>query len=71
MEAQHVSPEQAVQIHIDVRSNKSIGIHWGTWALAHEYFLEPPKKLSQAVQDNQLEPSSFIVVRHGEILDLP
>ncbi len=36
MEPQHVDPEQAVQIHMDVKSNKSIAIHWGTFALANE-----------------------------------
>ncbi|CAF4352279.1 unnamed protein product [Rotaria sordida] len=71
METQHVSPDEAVQIHIDVQSKKSIGIHWGTWALANEYFMEPPEKLSHAVKNNQLRPSSFIVVKHGEIVDLP
>ncbi|UJR20371.1 hypothetical protein I4U23_023503 [Adineta vaga] len=71
MEAQHVSPDEAVQIHIDVQSNRSIGIHWGTWALANEYFMEPPTKLSEAVKHKQLDPSSFIVVKHGEIFDLP
>ncbi|UJR12784.1 hypothetical protein I4U23_016958 [Adineta vaga] len=70
MAAQHVSPSEAVQIHIDVQSKKSIGIHWGTWALTDEYFMEPPEKLSQAVKINQLDPSSFIVVKHGEIFDL-
>ena len=39
MEPQHVDPEQAVEIHMDVNSNKSIGIHWGTYALANEVFL--------------------------------
>ncbi|CAF4597357.1 unnamed protein product, partial [Rotaria sp. Silwood2] len=70
MEAQHVSPDEAVQIHIDVRSKKSIGIHWGTWALANEYFMEPPKKLAHAVQSKLLNSSSFIVVKHGEVFDL-
>lgn len=36
MEPQHVDPEQAVQIHMDVNSKKSIAIHWGTFALANE-----------------------------------
>ncbi|CAF4044963.1 unnamed protein product [Rotaria sordida] len=71
MQAQHVSPDEAVQIHIDVQSKKSIGIHWGTWALANEYFMEPPKKLAHAIENNGLDPSSFIVVKHGEIIDLP
>ncbi len=71
MEAQHVSPDEAVQIHMDVRSNKSIGVHWGTFAMANEYFMEPPKKLSQAVKNKKLDPLSFTVVKHGEIVDLP
>ncbi|CAF5140104.1 unnamed protein product, partial [Rotaria sp. Silwood1] len=71
MQAQHVSPDEAVQIHIDVQSKTSIGIHWGTWAFANEYFMEPPKKLAQAVQINQLDPSSFVAGKHGEIFDLP
>ena len=36
MAPQHVDPEQAVQIHSDIGSKKSIAIHWGTFALAHE-----------------------------------
>jgi len=71
MEAQHVSPDEAVQIHIDTRSKKSIGVHWGTWALANEYYLEPKEKLITAIENNKLNPESFIVVKHGEIFDLP
>ncbi|CAF5103250.1 unnamed protein product, partial [Rotaria sp. Silwood1] len=63
-QAHHVSPDEAVEIHIDVQSKKSIGIHWGTWKLGNEYFMEPPEKLSKAVKINQLDPSSFIVVKH-------
>ncbi|CAF1198695.1 unnamed protein product [Rotaria sordida] len=71
MEEQHVSPDEAVQIHIDTQSKKSIGIHWATWALANEYYLEPQEKLIKAIEDNKLDPQSFIVVKHGEIFDLP
>jgi len=71
MQEQHVSPTEAVRIHMEVQSNKSIGIHWGTWAMAYEYFLEPPEKLAEAVENNDLESSSFIVVKHGEVFDLP
>jgi N-acyl-phosphatidylethanolamine-hydrolysing phospholipase D len=71
MEPQHVSPDEAVQIHIDTQSKKSIGIHWGTWALAYEPYLEPIEKLKTAVENNKLSPESFIVVKHGEFFDLP
>ena len=36
MKGQHVDPEEAVKVHQDVRSHKSIGIHWGTFDLACE-----------------------------------
>ena len=71
MGEQHVSPDEAVQIHVDTRSKKSIGIHWATWALANEYFLEPREKLAEAVKTNQLNPDAFTVVKHGEILHIP
>lgn len=36
MSPQHVDPQQAVQIHRDIRSKSSMAIHWGTFALAYE-----------------------------------
>lgn len=71
MESQHVSPDEAVQIHLDTKSKQSVGIHWGTWALANEHYLEPREKLKKAVANNQLNPNSFIVIKHGEILHVP
>ena len=31
MKWHHASPEEAVQIHIDLRSSRSLAIHWGTF----------------------------------------
>lgn len=46
MNFQHVNPQEAVEIHQDVNSNMSIGIHWGTFNLSYEvcniYFLQEP-----------------------------
>lgn len=36
MRAQHVDPEESVKIHRDIRAQRSVGIHWGTFALANE-----------------------------------
>jgi N-acyl-phosphatidylethanolamine-hydrolysing phospholipase D len=29
----HVNPDEAVQIHKDIKSRKSFGIHWGTFKM--------------------------------------
>lgn len=39
MKYQHVDPEEAVRVHIDVQTKKSVAIHWGTFALANEVSL--------------------------------
>lgn len=36
MKGQHVNPDDAVQVHVDVRSKFTLGIHWGTFKLANE-----------------------------------
>jgi L-ascorbate metabolism protein UlaG (beta-lactamase superfamily) len=66
----HISPEEAVQVHLDVRSKKSIAIHWGTFILSDESLDEPPKRLEKAKKDKGLSQEEFIVLRHGETIIL-
>ncbi|XP_036183502.1 N-acyl-phosphatidylethanolamine-hydrolyzing phospholipase D isoform X1 [Myotis myotis] len=66
MKYQHVDPEEAVRIHIDVQAKKSVAIHWGTFALANEHYLEPPVKLSEALERYGLKNEDFFVLKHGE-----
>jgi len=66
MTPQHVDPEEAVLIHKDIKSKLSVAIHWGTFALAHEHYLEPPKKLKNALKDQNLRDDEFITLSHGE-----
>lgn len=68
MEPQHVDPEQAVQVHLDIKSSKSIAIHWGTFALASEYYLEPPNKLREALEKFGQDINNFICLEHGKTL---
>ncbi|XP_053114460.1 N-acyl-phosphatidylethanolamine-hydrolyzing phospholipase D [Hemicordylus capensis] len=70
MKYQHVDPEEAVRIHIDVKAKKSVGIHWGTFALANEYYLDPPAKLKEALDRYGLKTEDFFVLKHGESKDL-
>lgn len=66
MQAHHISPEQAVQVHLDIRSKKSIGIHWGTFILTDEPLDEPPILLKKELNNRNLPGNDFIVFEHGE-----
>ncbi|KAM6303978.1 N-acyl-phosphatidylethanolamine-hydrolyzing phospholipase D isoform 1-T1 [Podargus strigoides] len=70
MKYQHVDPEEAVRIHIDVQAKKSVAIHWGTFALANEFYLDPPVKLNEALERYGLKKDDFFVLNHGESRDL-
>jgi N-acyl-phosphatidylethanolamine-hydrolysing phospholipase D len=65
----HVDPEEAVQIHVDVRCKQSIGIHWGTFALGAEHYMEPVSMLAKAVDKFCLERRDFFTANHGKILE--
>lgn len=68
MRAMHVDPEEAVQIHRDVKSRRSIGMHWGTFVLTTEDPAEPPQRLEKALRSAGIAPADFSVMRHGETL---
>jgi len=70
MKKHHVNPEESVQIHKDIRANKSVAIHWGTFILTDEPLDEPPKRLAGALQENQIPPQDFAVLQHGQTIIL-
>ena len=45
MNSSHVNPEEAVDIHLDVRARYSVGIHRATFQLTDEPMDEPPVRL--------------------------
>ncbi len=66
MSRQHVDPAQAVLIHKDIKSKQSIPIHWGTFQVTHEPFLEPVKLLEKAMKSAQLPQNQFEAIKIGE-----
>ncbi|MFN0315474.1 MAG: MBL fold metallo-hydrolase [Burkholderiales bacterium] len=63
----HVNPEEAVQIHSDLKARHSMAIHWGTFErLTDESLYEPPMRLAQALKARNLADDAFWVLRHGE-----
>ncbi|XP_021344038.1 N-acyl-phosphatidylethanolamine-hydrolyzing phospholipase D-like isoform X2 [Mizuhopecten yessoensis] len=66
MAAQHVDPAEAVQIHTDVKSRNSLGIHWGTFKLTYEFYLEPQTRLPEELRKADLSEDCFVTLKHGE-----
>jgi len=66
MRAQHINPEEAVQVMLDVRATQAIGVHWGTFPLSDESLDEPPRALARALQERAIAPERFRVLRPGE-----
>ena len=67
MKVMHVNVPEAVQIRADLRADRAIGMHWGTFeALTDEPLDEPPRLLAQRRQELGLTQSQFDVMKIGE-----
>jgi N-acyl-phosphatidylethanolamine-hydrolysing phospholipase D len=51
----HANPFDSVEIFVDTKCARAMGIHWGTWALTMEEVLEPPKLLRAALKRKGIE----------------
>lgn len=66
----HISPRQAVQLHLLVHSKLSLAMHWGTFGMTYEKLEDPPHHLAQALEQYQVPPQAFRAPAHGEIVPL-
>lgn len=62
----HVSPDESIKIHRDVKSTISVGMHFGTFPLADDGADEPMLDLENAKQRGNLEPGEFIALKEGD-----
>jgi N-acyl-phosphatidylethanolamine-hydrolysing phospholipase D len=62
----HVDPAEAVKIHQEIGARRSMGVHWGTFELAAEPLLEPPRALMRATAEAGLPPAEFTTFAVGE-----
>ena len=61
----HIEPKHAVEIHKEVHSRKSIGMHWRTFHLSEEEGFRPPYDLFLQLQKHQIDPISFLALPPG------
>lgn len=62
----HIHPREAIQIHKDLRSERSMAIHWGTFKLTVEHFLEPKQLLMDSLEKDGVGKEEFLVPDIGE-----
>ena len=57
MQHQHMSPAEAVQVSKDLQCVYSLGVHWGTFMMSDEHYLDPKiefyKAASAAVEKDK------------------
>jgi L-ascorbate metabolism protein UlaG (beta-lactamase superfamily) len=64
-----MTPEEAVQVHIDVNGGKMLPVHWGTFNLAYHLWDEPMiRTMASAKQKNVVlitpKVGQFINIQH-------
>jgi N-acyl-phosphatidylethanolamine-hydrolysing phospholipase D len=71
MSNQHVNVPEALRIHADVGAKRSLGIHWGTFALTDEPLDEPPRELARLREAAGLPADDFRTLPIGGTWWLP
>jgi N-acyl-phosphatidylethanolamine-hydrolysing phospholipase D len=66
MKEQHINEEEAVQIHLDVKSKLSMGVHWGTFRLCDEAIDAPIDELPKARKKLGVPDDAFVLFALGE-----
>jgi L-ascorbate metabolism protein UlaG (beta-lactamase superfamily) len=69
MKQMHVNPDEAVQIHKDMHSRLTIGVHWGTFRLSDETMMKPVEDLNLALEKNNISSDEFRILKFGETLN--
>lgn len=67
----HVSPDEAVRIHRELRVRRSVGMHWGTFPMGQERIDQAPRDLALARKAQGVADDAFFVLKIGETWRLP
>ena len=67
----HVDPDEAVRAHLDLGAMTSVGMHYGTFALADDGMDEPIADLETARATHAVHPDAFRLLAHGVGEDIP
>ena len=71
MQAAHMSPQDAVQVHRNLEAQTSLAIHHGTFRLSDEGIDDPMKELKRELHDQHIDESKFWVLQPGQSRKVP
>ncbi len=71
MRYQHMNPAEAVQAHLDLEAEYSLGIHWGTFQLTDEGIDTPIHELESALSKLGVSATDFRTLENGQHLMIP
>jgi len=66
MRDNHMNPDEAVPAHLQLQSQQSMAIHFGTFKLSDEGQFAPLMALEQALHDRQVPSETFRAPKPGE-----
>jgi len=66
----HISPEEAVKVHVDIKSKKSIAMHFGTFPLADDNRERGLHELNAAKEKHGIKEDSFLNLNEGKTLTI-
>jgi N-acyl-phosphatidylethanolamine-hydrolysing phospholipase D len=69
MRSRHVAPSEAVEIHRDVQSRRSVAGHFGTFQQTDEPPEQPPYDLLRALERSGIDPTEFRVLDPGQSIN--
>ncbi len=70
MYKQHMDPDDAVKLFMQLGQPLTIAMHWGVFELADESIDEPPEHLMQSLKAQGLGKDKFILIKQGASLPI-
>jgi L-ascorbate metabolism protein UlaG (beta-lactamase superfamily) len=71
MQANHMDPDEAVQVFEKLQPAKALGIHWGTFQLTFESIDDPPRRLAAARKARGIAEGRFVTTEVGRSFRVP
>lgn len=65
MAPQHIDPDDAVKVLLDLDARQAMGVHWGTFELAQDAFDQAPRDLAEALQRRRLPGDRIWMLKQG------